>query len=99
MDVTIQYDGQDVLQALNEFVEAGRDLTPAMKSIVGVLEEAAEEAFQRQEAPAPPGLTCPSTPSVGAQRRASGRCRSSSSAATSSAPSPAHTTRPRPQPQ
>ena len=51
MDVTIQYDDREVVEALNRMLRAGTDLTPAMRSIAGVLEEAAEEAFQSQQAP------------------------------------------------
>ena len=51
MDITIQFEGQDVLRALNGLAEAGRDLTPAMKSIAGILEAAAQETFREQEAP------------------------------------------------
>ena len=51
MEVTIRYDDRDVVGALNRLLRAGADLTPAMRSIAGVLEEGAEEAFQSQQAP------------------------------------------------
>lgn len=51
MDVTIAYDDRDVEAALRRLVHAGQDLTPAMREIASILEEAAEEAFQSQRAP------------------------------------------------
>lgn len=51
MEVTIQYDDRQVVDALNRMLRAGADMTPAMRDIAAIIEEAAEEAFQSQQAP------------------------------------------------
>ncbi len=50
-DIKIEYDDREVVAALNRLGRAGRDLTPAMREIAAALEDAALEAFERQETP------------------------------------------------
>ena len=49
--IKIEYDDREVVEVLNRFARAGRDLTPAMREIASALEDAAAEAFERQESP------------------------------------------------
>ena len=50
-DIKIEYDDREVVAALNRLGRAGRDLTPAMREIAAALEDAAEEAFEREQSP------------------------------------------------
>ena len=50
--VTIEYDDREIKAALNRLARTGRELTPAMRSIAGLLESAAQRSFEREESPA-----------------------------------------------
>lgn len=50
-DIKIEYDDREIMQALNRLAAAGQDLTPAMREIAAALEDAAQEAFDREQSP------------------------------------------------
>ncbi|MCY4584728.1 MAG: phage virion morphogenesis protein [Bryobacterales bacterium] len=50
-DIKIEYDDREVVAALNRLARSGQDLTPAMREIADTLEDAAEEAFEREQSP------------------------------------------------
>jgi len=52
MQIDIEIDDRAVLAALGRLSEAVDDLTPAMRSIAGVLASAAEDAFEAEADPA-----------------------------------------------
>ena len=47
----IQYDDTQVRAALNKLLQAGSDLTPAMRKIAGVMADNTEDSFANEEAP------------------------------------------------
>ena len=51
VDINIEYDDREVVEALNRLFRAGQDLTPAMREIAGALEDAAVEAFDSERSP------------------------------------------------
>ena len=51
VDINIEYDDREVVEALNRLFRAGQDLTPAMREIAGALEDAAAEAFDSERSP------------------------------------------------
>ncbi len=51
MNVTLEYNDREVLDALNRMREAGADMTPAMRDIAAAMESAAQAAFQHQRSP------------------------------------------------
>ena len=62
--ITIEYDDREVAAALKRIARTGRDLTPAMRSIAGLLESEAQRSFERQRSPEgnPWAATTTSTP-------------------------------------
>ena len=51
VDINIEYDDREVVEALNRMVRAGQDLTPAMREIAAALEDVAAEAFDSERSP------------------------------------------------
>ena len=51
VDINIEYDDRELVEALNRLARAGQDLTPAMREIAAALEDAAAEAFDSERAP------------------------------------------------
>lgn len=49
--IDIKYDDRQVRAALNRLIQAGNDLSPAMKAIAGHLEAGVEQSFAKQAAP------------------------------------------------
>ena len=50
-DIKIEYDDREIVKALNRLAAAAQDLTPAMREIAAALEDAAQEAFEREQSP------------------------------------------------
>ena len=52
MDIKIQLDDQSAIDALNQLMQAGADMSPAMRAIAGVLKDETETAFEYEIDPA-----------------------------------------------
>lgn len=50
-DIKIEYDDREIVKALNRLAAASQDLIPAMREIAAALEDAEQEAFEREQSP------------------------------------------------
>src|SRR5699024_10056395 len=67
----IEVDNQHVLSALQQAQQSVRDLTPLMEELQGILADAAERAFKKEQDPEP-GVPWPALSPVTIARRGSG---------------------------
>ena len=49
--IKIEYDGHEVVEALNRLGRASHDLTPAMRDIAAALEDVAAKSFESEQSP------------------------------------------------
>ena len=51
MDIEIEYDDRELQRALNRLIDAGTNLSPAMREIAGHLADSVADSFDREQAP------------------------------------------------
>jgi phage virion morphogenesis protein len=50
-DITLNHNGAEIAALFNQLLSRGTDLTPVMRQIAGVLEDAAEQSFESESSP------------------------------------------------